>query len=300
MITYSDWIRLYRRFTGVSDEEARGIGTVLMNQGRKQVLKAIDSYITEDTFLADTISGQADYLLPARTNKIDDVTVTVGTIKYTPEQITSPHKWNQLTIVTTPESTVPSFYYVDKFRLSLFPMPSATGNVIRALVTQIEPDITKDDIVVGSLSAINGETTVTGAATSWSSDQIGWFLLMPDGLWYEVDSVESTTSLSLAKRYEGATVSGADYRLGQVSLIPEEGQMLPIYYAAMTHFVGLGKDDKIRSFRLLYLGDPVVGDGLTGLKQQYRSRSEGRLTPGSNALPYPQNPNLYPQSITGA
>lgn len=297
MLTYSDWLTMYRRFTGVSDLEARGVGTVQMNIGRQLVLKAIASYITEETFTASTVANQQEYLLPARVNKLSNLSITVGAIKYSPKEVTDPLKWNQITIRNTPTSTIPQFYYVDKYRLSIFPTPGASGNTITALVTLKEPDLNTEDQTIGSITATNGSTTVTGSSTAFSSSHVGWQMLMPDGMWYEVKSVASATSLTLVQQYEGATTSGASYRLGQASVIPEEGQILPVYFAAMQYYMGVENDKRMSMYRSLYTGSEVVGDGILGLVESYRNRSTTQLTSGYRDSIQTLNPNNYPQDI---
>jgi hypothetical protein len=71
----------------------------------------------------------------------------------------------------------------------------------------------------GTISVTNGSPTVTGSGTAWLTNvAAGECLPGPDGELYEVLSVESNTSLTLAANYAGSTLTGQSYRI-----IPSQG-----------------------------------------------------------------------------
>jgi hypothetical protein len=300
MITYSDWLSHFRRFTGLTQTEALNIGTTWLNQGRVIVIKSLNEYITEQKWLANTVAGQADYALPVRGYKVSNIAVLVGgTIKYSPKEITDPLVWNRITVVTTPQSTFPDVYFVDKDRLSLFPVPAASGNQIQAIFTMDEPDLTQIDVTAGTIALTNGSATVTGTTTNFLPSYVGWSMLLPDGNWYNVQSVASATSLTLTKLYEGSTTASATYRLGQISIIPDEGQLLPVYYASMQHYTSVGDLSRKSQFEELFYGIDGGSAGLKGLIRAYKTKTTTQLTTGSEATftRYPRDPNLFPMNI---
>ena len=304
MLTVTDWKKLLRRFTSLSKDDVNEYGIQLINQGRVEVLSAVDSYQTQNTFVASTIAQQQDYALPHNTFKTENITVLVGSVRYTPEVVTSTEVWNYIRIVNTPQSTIPLYVYVDRKKMSFFPVPSADGNIITAVVTCKEPDLTQDDITNGTISVVNGSATVTGTNTIFASNnttQNNWQIQMPDESWYEIASVESTTSLTLGSLYEGPTAADSTYRMGQVSLIPEDGQILPVYYAAYNHFLTLEKPDKAMEFNKLYIGSkttPVSAPmGILGLKEKYSAKVEDTMRVGGNRWGM-RNKNNYP-TLTG-
>jgi hypothetical protein len=66
----------------------------------------------------------------------------------------------------------------------------------------------------GTISVTNGSTAVTGAGTAWVGIvYIGDALVAPDGRNYEVASVNSNTSLTLATNYQGSTASAQAYAI---------------------------------------------------------------------------------------
>lgn len=71
----------------------------------------------------------------------------------------------------------------------------------------------------GTVDVTNGSATVTGTGTTWSSNlKAGDFIHIgaagerdPAAIWYEIQSVDSDTQLTLTAPYAEATVSGAAY-----------------------------------------------------------------------------------------
>lgn len=71
----------------------------------------------------------------------------------------------------------------------------------------------------GTVSVTNGSATVTGSGTAWSAAvNIGDAFYGPDDKIYEVQSVGSNTSITLADNYEGTTASGQSYKI-----VPTQG-----------------------------------------------------------------------------
>lgn len=71
----------------------------------------------------------------------------------------------------------------------------------------------------GTVDVTNGSATVTGDGTSWEDNlKAGDFIHIgatgerdPSATWYEIESVESDTELTLTETYDGSTASGEDY-----------------------------------------------------------------------------------------
>ncbi|MFV3287061.1 hypothetical protein ACNFCI_23930, partial [Pseudomonas sp. NY15356] len=69
----------------------------------------------------------------------------------------------------------------------------------------------------GTVAITAGQTTVTGTGTNFSANaRVGDALLGPDGNWYEVTNIASTTVLSILPAYKGATVTGGTYAITPV------------------------------------------------------------------------------------
>jgi len=68
----------------------------------------------------------------------------------------------------------------------------------------------------GTLGATNGSTAVTGSGTYWKSAGLNpgdMLEVNNSGLFYEIASVNSDTSITLARAYQGSTVTGAAYAI---------------------------------------------------------------------------------------
>ncbi len=71
----------------------------------------------------------------------------------------------------------------------------------------------------GTITVVNGSTTVTGSGTAWvSAVNIGDAIVLPDGRPYEVTEIVSATSLRIATGYLGSGASGQPY-----AIIPTRG-----------------------------------------------------------------------------
>lgn len=69
----------------------------------------------------------------------------------------------------------------------------------------------------GTVAITAGQTTVTGTGTNFSANaRVGDALLGPDGNWYEVTNIASTTVLSILPAYKSATVTGGTYAITPV------------------------------------------------------------------------------------
>ncbi|MEX5363508.1 phage tail protein [Pseudomonas guariconensis] len=66
----------------------------------------------------------------------------------------------------------------------------------------------------GTVAITAGQTTVTGTGTNFSANaRVGDAFQGPDGRWYEVTNIPSSTVLSILPAYQGATVSAGSYGL---------------------------------------------------------------------------------------
>lgn len=106
-----------------------------------------------------------------------------------------------------------------------------------------------------------GSQTVTGVGTTWQVttgiNELRWITIpfpTGDNEWYQVKSVDSTTSLTLVSPYSGlAPVTSASYTLGQVPIIKEDFQDLLMYRPLMIYFSSINGDETKRGqFESLY------------------------------------------------
>lgn len=86
---------------------------------------------------------------------------------------------------------------------------------------------------IGTTSATNGSKTITGTGTAWAANaQAGDLFQGPDFSSYEVDLVNSNTSITLVENYRGTTVASG----GAYAIAPTQGRVrdLTATLAALT------------------------------------------------------------------
>lgn len=124
-----------------------------------------------------------------------------------------------------------------------------TGNTITFNYQKRVPDLTFTDYTTGTVAATNGDIHLTGSTTAWLttfSPTAGdvqylnlWLRITApngDGEWYQIQSIDSQTTLTLVQPYQGRTVTGATYTIGQMPLLLEDFQDLLVAEPLVTYF----------------------------------------------------------------
>lgn len=176
------------------------------------------------------------------------------------------------------------------------------GNTITFNYQRRVPDLTFSDYTTGTVALTNDNITVTGTTTSWLttfSPTAGdvmflnlWLRVSApsgDGQWYQIKSIESATKLTLVQPYQGNTVSGASYTIGQMPLLLEDFHNMCIYRPLIHYFSTINKDaEKAEEFKRLYDEGIKMMDAYVGTKSlNVNLRQRVRQI----------NPNLFPQSL---
>ena len=97
----------------------------------------------------------------------------------------------------------------------------------------------------GTVAVTNNSATVTGAGTAWADNiNAGQAFIGPDGLPYEIATVVSATSITLASNYKGVTASGQAYRImpvqGYLRDLATQAANLVLSFAAVRDGIGQG------------------------------------------------------------
>lgn len=193
---------------------------------------------------------------------------------------------------------------------------SATATISSATVTAGDlitynykirvPDLTFDDYTTGTVTMTSGSPTVTGSGSSWMANYITSagstvnlnLYLQPtapkgDNNWYQVSSIASATSLTLANVYPTTqtTQAATNYTIGQMPLLLEDFHDLLVYRPLVLYFSTINKDiQKAEMFKKLYEEGEARLAEYSGTKSV--NVNLGRRT---NLL----NPNLFSQSFGG-
>jgi len=283
MLSYSQSLSLYQKLTSDADSANTIFFNIIFNEKIRHLLSKRDWPFLEETKSINTIASTQLYNLPANFKKLLNIYVQIGDQKYIPEQVPTRIFWDKITASQSVESNIPQRYTIIGKQIGLYPASSDTSGVIHYRYKVRQKDLTVVDYTTGTITSIsNGGTTVVGNGTTWTDKMAGRWIRITDsdadntgdGEWYEIDSVTSNTELELVSPYNGVSVSvaTASYNIGQISEIPEDYQIIPVYesvadywakekdFNTSTYFQNLAnvkKDEMIEEFYSLS-EDPIV------------------------------------------
>ncbi len=244
-----------------------------------------------------TVGGIQEYRLPPDYSKLKTETLTIGSLKWTPREILTREEWDNLNVFPY-YADIPSNYFIYNNKFQIWPIPATTGNVITFNYKRRIPDLSLADYSTGNVSVSNGGLTVTGSGTTWvltmnsvsESRYIQFAQPTGDNLWYQIQSVDSTTSLTLMQPYQGVTIaSSTTYVIGQMPIIMEDFHDMLVYGALMVYFSSIVSDaEKYKQFKALY-------DERLELLAEYAGSKTIHVNLGRKANM--MNPNLFQNNI---
>lgn len=271
-------------------------GDEWMNDSYKRICGLQDWPFLALTRNITTIASTQAYNLPYDTGQVRSVYVTVGSYRYTPREVPTREAWDRLNQVVV-TSNIATHFFVYNNQLLLFPIP-ASANTITVNSKRLVKDLSIADYTTGNVQSIaNAGTAVVGTGTAWTTAMAGRYIRITDsdtankgdGFWYEIASVGSATTLTLSRAYGGTSISAgtAAYTIGQMSVLPEFYEQLPIYEAASIYW-GL---NPMQGNRSKYY-DTKFKEGLAEMKKTYGSVTTNVVLDDGGGYA-PQNPNLY-------
>jgi hypothetical protein len=185
--------------------------------------------------------------LPYDCDQVREISVipTGSTTRYTPTEITSRSKWDDLNLVI-PTSNIPEYYYVFAGQVGLWPTPSSTGNTIYVTQKTRVIDLSVADITTSTVTSITSGTTAMVISGGGNALMAGMWIRVTytpgtsntgDGVWYEISAATATT-ITLVRAYGGTTISAgtAACTIAQMPLLPEAFHDLPWLWAAGTYW----------------------------------------------------------------
>lgn len=252
-----------------------------------------------------TVAQQQFYNLPAQVENLINLTVSIGSVLYQPIPCTTRQLWDSLNVITFYQD-YPAYFFIYNGQVGLYPIPASSSNVIvmnykTRLIDLSMADVTQATATT-TVSITTNTTTVTAAGAAFKDWMAGQWLRVPhsstnsangDNQWYQISSVTSSTVLVLKNVYAGATVAAANFTIGEVSILPEDYQDLPLYRMGYIYYTTRFPDPTRAQ---LYKG--LWDDGETRLNSQFGSKTTSVILPDTGASML--NPNLFPQSLTQA
>lgn len=257
-----------------------------------------------------TVASQEGYQIPNGFRKLIDMWITLDqqassrpTI-YMPEMVFDPTKWKLIKAYRLGTSDVPYFTYVENTKFYVQPIPATTGNTITIRGRLQTSDLTIADYTTGTIQSIaNADTAVVGVGTTWTADMVGRYIQITqttaanggDGMWYQIGTYTSATSIGLLKPYEGTSIAAATaaYTIGQCSVIPAAYDIGIVYRATALYWHNQNDLVRAKTYWMLYDGGMEAGysKDYGGLMLQMLS-NEGETEEGSYVPPFGANTNL--------
>jgi len=288
----------YRQYVTFSSGEQR---YVLFTNGSAAISWA-DPLLEAATVTINTL-GVQDYNIPANVSKIINDTINVGQLKFQPMFVHTRQEWDQINFLPY-TSDIPQYCFIYNGKLSIFPIPSTTGNIVTFNYKVRVADLSFADYETGALAsggASAGSVAVSGAGTGWSAtagypvgSDISYYNLnlkinppYGDGIWYPINQVSSDTALVLSLPVVNAPniATGTTYKIGQLPLLQEDFHDMLVYGALKIYFSSIVPDlNKFKQYDAEYQKRYDMLEEYAGTKQ--RNIDLG-------AQPQPVNPNLF-------
>lgn len=273
-----------------------------MNVGYQNVLAQLPRPVSERLQTSTTVASQQYYQLPQDYYFMHSITVTVGGKAYPLLEEQSTERWNLMNLTNNVTSTIPQFYYIRKSsagvvgsEVGIWPIPSASSNTITISYNAKEKDLLNDAYTTGTVTVTSGSATVTGSGTTFTAAMVGrYFKVDTEPYWYRIAGFTSTTVVTLENVYEGSTGGTLAYTIAEAFNLPDEMQILPVYYALAHYFEAKQSQNQATKYWALFNEGMQLGRARWGKKS---SRGQVRQNErwGAFGKMYPFN---YPGTVS--
>jgi len=259
-------------------------------------------YFNERSYTFSTEARTQFYNLPPQVKKLINVTVNIGGTLWQPKECPSREYWDNLNVINF-QQNYPSYFFVYNGQMGLFPIPSssATGTMNYKIRTE---DLTQADVTdvtsAKTMAVSNGGTTLTASGAVFLNWMAGQWIRIPysntnansgDNQWYQIDTITSSTVATLKNPYTGNSVTAGAFTIGQVPILPEDYQDLPLFRMGVIYYTTRFPDPTRAQF---YQG--LWDKGMEALDIEFGSKTtQIVLSDTDSAL---INPNLFQASIT--
>lgn len=300
MLIWDDALTLTKKF--VNDNSTDGLVTLkmLLNLGYHTTLGKLGRDIQEQTKTSTTVATQQYYQLPNNYLKIKAIKITVGTTTYNVEEEESQEGWDALNM-TAQSSDIPSRYFIrNSFghggsEFGIYPIPSSSANVITIVYEATDKDLSQTAYTTGTIAVENGSATITGTDTTFTKSMVGRYFAVTDsdgdGMWYKIASYTSPTVLVLENVYEGETDTGSAYKIAEAFGMPDDVQILPLYWAAWHYFMAKQNTQKVTEYKTLYDTEMILA------KRRYSSKSRNAVLSSNKIYGSGSNPPFFPTNL---
>lgn len=302
MKTYTSYKNDIPRIIGNTDSDTVTWCTEALNDSLRYLTTKY--YFNERTYLVPggTVAQQQFYNLPPQIKKLINVTILIGAVLWQPKECPTKKYWDALNVIQFYQD-FPTFFFVYNGQVGIFPIPSSSGNTITLNYKTRIQDLTMDDVtdVTSSqtVSATINSTTITASGSVFLNWMAGQWIRIPfstnnstsgDDQWYQIDTVDSATQITLKNPYTGNTITGASFTVGQVPILAEDYQDLPLYRMAMIYYsTRLPNPERYKLYKDLY------DRGFEALNEEFGSKTTDVALTDTDAPIF--NPNLFPADL---
>lgn len=256
-------------------------------------------YFNERTYTVPggTVAQTQFYNLPPQVKKLINVTVTIGSVIWQPKECPSRQYWDSLNVITFYQD-FPSFFFVYNNQVGIWPIPASSSNPITLNYKTRIQDLGMADVSATG-SASNGATAIGatgGIFRNWMDEQ---WVRFPhstttgqdgDNQWYQIDSITSAATAVLKNQYTGTSLTGP-MTIGQVPLLPEDYQDLPLYRLGIIYYT-TRFPDPVRAQQYQALWD----QGVAALDDEYGSKTTSVILQDTDQPVV--NPNLFQRIVS--
>lgn len=279
------WTDMETKAVRLSRDTTPGTLTQLqqdMNTGYHLFNAKLARYFSRKQQFTDIVNGQGIYQTPIDCVRIIGMTVAVSNTWTQPvKEVRSEFEWREITAYPY-NSNWPAYYFmIGNDELAVWPIPSQNvANGLRFYYQVQDHDLSVEDIISGNLTPVqtvtmvNGSTLVTSTGSTFTNQLVGLQFQVTgvtDLSWYEIVAVPTASTLTLKSAFVGNSASSLSFRIGQLSIIPQEYSDVPINYALYQFFSGKGNEARSTLHKQLF--DTAVEAAV----EDYSSSTEGNV-----------------------
>lgn len=277
MKTFTQLGTLYQSLTNNSDSANVTFGNILINDSMRTIcniqggkLRFLES--VKDMY---TVADLETYQIPNSFRKLIDIYVYSGDgqgtsdVIYSPEMIFDPTKWKRVLQYKLGSQDIPYFTYVENTTYKIQPIPSTSGRLIKLRGRLQVRDMSIADVTNITVTSIANADTAMVVSGSLTQDFVGRYIQITetsavnggDGFWYEIASVQSATTCTLTKPYEGVSIVAgtAACTIGQVSVVPQAYQPAIVYRSVALYYQQKKELERAKTYWMMYDGGMEAG-----------------------------------------
>jgi len=260
-------------------------------------------YYTRKQQFTDIIQNQSIYQTPVDLLRITGITALVGgttsSYSWPLKEISSEYEWRQIRSYRTSNNWPTWYISLGSDKFEVWPIPSQdVTNGFRLYYQPQDYDLSVDDYTSTStgqtVTVTNGSTEVTASGSAFTQNMIGLYFQVTgvtNLTFYEIVDVPDPTTLVLKSAFVGFTGSLQTWRIGQLSIIPQEYVDAPMYYALANYFDAKGNENRASYFRKLFDDMQIACDA------EYSSSQSGSVITEDNVA---SNPWMFPPLPAGS